>query len=112
MVTQSLPPDSRGTRARRLWSGERRRLGAGRRRDAGVPISMRTFVISTMALGGSARALANLANHFAARGDAVQILTLHGGVDAYALHPSIRRRNLGFRSASPPASAESMSAAI
>ncbi|HKS22870.1 MAG TPA: glycosyltransferase [Thermoanaerobaculia bacterium] len=72
---------------------------------------MRTFVISTMAGGGSARALANLANHFAARGDDVGIVTLHGGADGYALHPSIRRRDLGFRrGATPCPSAESLRA--
>src|SRR5205085_1539444 len=74
-----------------------------------VWVRMRTFVISTMALGGSARALANLANHFAARGDAIEILTLHGGGDAYALHPAIRRRDLGFRGRPPRPSAESLS---
>jgi glycosyltransferase involved in cell wall biosynthesis len=72
---------------------------------------MRTFVISTMAGGGSARALANLANHFAARGDDVGIVTLHGGADGYALHPAIRRRDLGFRrGATPCPSAESLRA--
>ena len=70
---------------------------------------MHTFVISTMAAGGSARALANLANHFAARGDAIEIVTLHGGADGYALHPAIRRRDLGFRrDATPRCSAESL----
>jgi len=72
---------------------------------------MRSFVISTMALGGSARALANLANHFAARGDAVEIVTLHGGIDAYPLHRAVRRRELDFR-ASPRCSAESLHSVV
>lgn len=73
---------------------------------------MRTFVISAMALGGSARALANLANHFAARGDRVEIVTLYGGRDAYALHPAVRRRDLGFRNTPPPCSPESLRAVL
>ena len=73
---------------------------------------MRTFVISTMAAGGSARAAANLASHFAARGDDVEILTLYGGADAYPLHPRIRRRDLGFGRSGDAPSAESRSAVL
>jgi glycosyltransferase involved in cell wall biosynthesis len=73
---------------------------------------MRTFVISTMAAGGSARAAANLASHFAARGDDVEILTLYGGADAYPLHPRIRRRDLGFGRMGDAPSAESRSTVV
>jgi GalNAc-alpha-(1->4)-GalNAc-alpha-(1->3)-diNAcBac-PP-undecaprenol alpha-1,4-N-acetyl-D-galactosaminyltransferase len=70
----------------------------------------RTFVVSSMTGGGAARGLANLANHWAACGETVEVLTLHQprADDVYALHPSIERRDLG--SAEP--SAESMSAVI
>ncbi|HYC90767.1 MAG TPA: glycosyltransferase [Thermoanaerobaculia bacterium] len=57
----------------------------------------RTFIISSMAGGGAARTTANLANHRAACGEAVEILTLHQphARDVYPLHPSIVRRDLG-----------------
>lgn len=57
----------------------------------------RTFVVSSMTGGGAARSTANLANHWAARGEAVEVLTLHQprGADVYRLDPSISRRDLG-----------------
>ncbi|HYK02187.1 MAG TPA: glycosyltransferase [Thermoanaerobaculia bacterium] len=57
----------------------------------------RTFVVSSMTGGGAARGTANLANHWAACGETVEILTLHQphADDVYALHPSILRRDLG-----------------
>jgi len=73
---------------------------------------MRTFVISTMGAGGSARAVANLANHFSARGDGVEIITLYGGGDAYGVDPRVRRRDLAVGREASPASAESRSAVI
>jgi GalNAc-alpha-(1->4)-GalNAc-alpha-(1->3)-diNAcBac-PP-undecaprenol alpha-1,4-N-acetyl-D-galactosaminyltransferase len=70
----------------------------------------RTFVVSSMTGGGAARGMANLANHWAACGEAVEVLTLHQphGDDVYALHPSIERRDLG----DGVPSAESTSAVI
>ncbi len=70
----------------------------------------RTFVVSSMTGGGAARGMANLANHWAACGEMVEILTLHQphADDVYALHPSIERRDLGR--AEP--SADSMAAVI
>src|SRR5207248_11181223 len=73
---------------------------------------MRTFVISTLAGGGSARAVANLASYFAARGDAVEIITLYGGRDAYALHPAVRRRDLDFGPRAFSPSSESRSTVL
>jgi glycosyltransferase involved in cell wall biosynthesis len=73
---------------------------------------MRTFVISGMAGGGSARAVVNLANHCAARGDDVEIITLYGVADAYPLHPRIRRRDLGFGRGGFAPSDESRSAVL
>jgi glycosyltransferase involved in cell wall biosynthesis len=54
--------------------------------------------------------MANLANHWAACGETVEVLTLHQphADDVYALHPSIVRRDLG--GAEP--SAESLSAVL
>jgi len=70
----------------------------------------RTFVVSSMTGGGAARGTANLANHWAACGETVEILTLHQprADDVYPLHPSIVRRDLG--GAEP--SAESLSAVL
>lgn len=70
----------------------------------------RMFVISSMTGGGAARTTANLANHQAACGESVQILTLHQPQlpDVYPLHPTIARRDLGD---STP-SAASMSAVL
>lgn len=69
-----------------------------------------TYVISSMTGGGAARSLANLANHQAACGETVEILTLHQprAADVYPLHASILRRDL---SGDTP-SGESMSAVI
>ncbi|HEX2832582.1 MAG TPA: glycosyltransferase [Thermoanaerobaculia bacterium] len=70
----------------------------------------RMFVISSMTGGGAARTTANLANHQAACGESVQILTLHQPQrpDVYPLHPSIERRDLGEEAPS----AASMSAVL
>lgn len=70
----------------------------------------RTFVVSSMTGGGAARGTANLANHWAACGETVEILTLHQprAEDVYPLHPAIVRRDLGR---SEP-SADSLSAVL
>lgn len=70
----------------------------------------RTFVVSSMTGGGAARGLVNLANHWAARGETVEIVTLHQPCadDVYLLDPAIKRHDLG----SVEPSAESMSAVL
>jgi glycosyltransferase involved in cell wall biosynthesis len=70
----------------------------------------RTFVVSSMTGGGAARGMANLANHWAARGETVEILTLHQprAEDAYQLDPAIARHDLGRTEPS----SEAMSAVI
>jgi GalNAc-alpha-(1->4)-GalNAc-alpha-(1->3)-diNAcBac-PP-undecaprenol alpha-1,4-N-acetyl-D-galactosaminyltransferase len=51
-----------------------------------------TLVVPSLALGGAERVLARMANHWAARGDAVTVITLSATTtDTYPLDPQVRR---------------------
>lgn len=60
------------------------------------------LVISTLGRGGAERVISLLANHWAARGDDVTLVTLEKSEDdSYELHPRIRRMALGLMKESP-----------
>ncbi len=51
-----------------------------------------TLVVPSLALGGAERVVARMANHWAARGDAVTVVTLSASAtDTYPLDPSVTR---------------------
>lgn len=56
-----------------------------------------TFLISSLGAGGAERVMATMANHWAAHGRSVTILTLAGDTTPpfYDLHPAITYRSLG-----------------
>jgi glycosyltransferase involved in cell wall biosynthesis len=58
-----------------------------------------TIVVSTLTAGGAERAAVNMANHWAARGWRPTILTSsqRGRPVAYALHPRVEHRDIGWR---------------
>ncbi len=51
-----------------------------------------TLVVPSLALGGAERVVANMANHWAAAGDAVSVITLSAAdTDTYSLDPAVTR---------------------
>ncbi len=51
-----------------------------------------TLVVPSLALGGAERVVANMANHWAAGGDTVTVITLSAATtDTYALDPAVTR---------------------
>jgi GalNAc-alpha-(1->4)-GalNAc-alpha-(1->3)-diNAcBac-PP-undecaprenol alpha-1,4-N-acetyl-D-galactosaminyltransferase len=51
-----------------------------------------TLVVPSLALGGAERVVARMANHWAARGDAVTVITLSAAeTDTYSLDPAVTR---------------------
>src|SRR5690242_9194573 len=57
------------------------------------------LVISSLSSGGAERVMSELASYWAARGDAVTLITVAGGgADAYPLHPAVKRVALDMMS--------------
>lgn len=61
-----------------------------------------TFVISSLGGGGAERVVTNMANYWASRARATTVLTVSHGPrpPAYALHPQVVHRDVGFSRAS------------
>lgn len=60
-----------------------------------------TLVVPSLALGGAERVVANMANHWAAAGDTVTVITLSAATtDTYSLDPAVTRIGLDLMRAS------------